>query len=233
MVRWIVYDGVSSRDYLAVADGSQSFAAPERSIERVEIPGRNGDLTIDNKRYLNVELVYTLHFRSTRRMELYRRAMLSKVDYHRLEDSKRPEEFRLARLVGFEPTVSGVENRYTELVLTFDCKPQRFLHSGERPIHFETKGATIRNPGMPSKPLIAISGEGAGTVTVGGVTVELKDTFAGLTLDCDTMDAYQLESNKNKDIKAATFPEIPTGDSTVSWTGGVTAVDITPRWWRL
>lgn len=231
MVRYLVFGGVNSGDYFAVADGSESFSAPERDTERISVPGRNGDLTLDNRRFLNVELKYTLYFRSTGRMEMYRQKILALPGYQRLEDSKRPEEYRTARLQSFSASVSGVENRSSSLELVFDCKPQRFLKSGERSIHFAESGMKIINPGMPSKPVITLTGEGEGSLTVGGVKVGLKETFSGLTLDCSAMNAFNGGENRNGDISAPEFPEIPPGESLVSWTGGVISADIVPGWW--
>ena len=48
MINWFIFDGKNSRDYGIYISGSGTFNAPEMDITTVEIPGRNGDLTISN-----------------------------------------------------------------------------------------------------------------------------------------------------------------------------------------
>ena len=50
------YDGRSSIDFGMVISGSGTFGAPQRDVEMVPVLGRNGDLIIDNGRYLNTML---------------------------------------------------------------------------------------------------------------------------------------------------------------------------------
>ena len=53
MVKWghIIYGGVNSADYGIYITGEAVYNAPERDVEFVEVPGRNGALTLDNERY--------------------------------------------------------------------------------------------------------------------------------------------------------------------------------------
>lgn len=232
---YFVFGSVASNDYGVWLSGPRTADAPQRDVELVSVPGRSGSLLIDNGRYMDIRIAYTCAITHgfEARFASFRNALLSQRGYRRLEDTIHPEEYRLATLIGpIQPNTTPY-NRAGEFDLEFTCKPQRFLRVGERTIHIAKTGTLIRNPGMPSRPLITIYGKGAGTITVGGVTVTLKDTFTGLTLDCDTMDAYMLAANKNADILAPTFPEIPSGESVVSWTDGVTGMDIVPRWWTL
>lgn len=260
MVRYIVFGGVSSYDFGAVADGSQSYVIPDRDIQTISIPGRNGDLTIDNKRYLNVEIVYTLYFGSSLRMDMYKQALSSIFGYQRLEDSKRPEEFRIGRLKSAVSSVSGVESRHGKLTLTFDCKPQRFLKIGEVPTVITGHG-TLKNPtGLTAYPLIRMQATKytelddifldffVGDCKVGVDAAFLpgaaNQTNGVLFLDCDTKDVYFNEPNETLPervepawsltrITNYKFPELGAGETEVSfseWTGTLT---IWPRWWTL
>ena len=78
-----------------------------------------------------------------------------------------------------------------------------------------------------------MTGSGKGTVTVGGRTVTLSKITSGMILDSLTQNAYLGSSNLNGDISAAEFPVLLPGESAISFTGGVTALDIVPRWWTL
>ena len=58
MRNWLTFDGVSLKDFGVYINGNQTYNAPARSRTYVSVPGRNGDLIIDNGRYENTELVY-------------------------------------------------------------------------------------------------------------------------------------------------------------------------------
>ena len=148
------------------------------------------------------------------------------------ETEDEPEIYRLAVVTSGAETELRMRT-LAPFTLTFDCKPQRYLKSGERAAALTASGARLVNPGMEARPLITVYGSGAGTLTAGGRTVQLKSLDGWLTLDCDLQNAYKGTQNKNNTIFAPEFPVLPPGESAVTWTGGVTRVEIIPRWWTL
>lgn len=165
MVRQLIYGGICTRDFKCVVDGSETYTGPERDYESVSVPGRNGELTIDNGRYHNVDIPYSIRFSSTRLMEAFREKALALTGYQRLEDNKRPDEYRLARLSEFSPTMNGVENRHSVVDITFNCMPQRFLKVDEKGLTITREGRMHNHWGMVARPLIRVYG--AGKLTIG------------------------------------------------------------------
>ena len=229
------YNGHSSVEYRMLVNSKGTFSMPERALERVEVPGRNGDILVDGGRWHNVTVRYKVgiprgfqdHWRDARSL------MLSEPGYHRLEDTFHPEEYRMAVLTGgIEPEIFGAHRRAGNLEIVFSCKPQRYLKSGERPLTLQEPG-TVLNEWMESLPLITVSGSGEGTLTVGDVEVELLDIDGHITLDCDVMDAYKGNENRNDRIATERFPVLAHGRNDITWSGGVTGLVITPRWLRL
>ena len=53
------FDGESSADYGVYITGEGVFNAPERAVEMVDIPGRNGSYALDQGRFSNIEVTYT------------------------------------------------------------------------------------------------------------------------------------------------------------------------------
>ena len=56
--QYFIFDGVSSKDFGVYISGSGTFDGAERDVSTVEIPGRNGELTLDNGRYKNRSMKY-------------------------------------------------------------------------------------------------------------------------------------------------------------------------------
>lgn len=231
---FFLFDGKNSRDFGIYISGDQTFNAPEKEVESIEIPGRNGDLTISRNRFKNIAVSYSAFIRRgfDGSAAAARAWLLGGDGYRRLEDSYHPEYYRMARFTGPLDFSMRFLNYAGEMTLTFDCKPQRWKKSGEYPIPCAS-GMHLHNDGFPALPLIKVSGTGAGSLTVGSVTVAIHSLDGYVMLDSDTQNAYKDTLNKNSTISAPEFPVLQPGENVVSWTGGIAAVEITPRWWTV
>lgn len=156
--------------------------------------------------------------------------VLYKNGWQVLLDDYEPDYYRLAYYQGgFD-----AENRYTRLGkfdISFRCRPERFLISGNAPVSLTT-GENVCNPtSYPAKPLIHITGSGSGTLTVAGTVMSFTDITDYLNIDCDTMDVYRQAAENKNNLMTGSFPVLPSGNSTITFTGGISTVTITPRWY--
>lgn len=232
---WITFGSVDCRTYKVYISGNGTFNSPERDVTKVSIPGRNGDIILDNERYKNIDLKYPAFIAASfsTNMQNFRNAMISKVGYQRLEDTYHPDEFRLARYKGGLDVKPLKSLKAGEFNITFDCKPQRFLKSGETGVNFTTDG-TINNPTlMTAKPLIRVTGNG--TFAIQGTVITVANNQTYIDIDCETMEAYCGSTNMNANITlmSGKFPELVSGSNAVAIGSGITQVTITPRWWIL
>ena len=233
MVRQLIYGGIGTRDFKRVVDGSETYSGPERDYESVPIPGRNGELTIDNGRYQNVDIPYSIRFSSAALMEAFREKVLSLTGYQRLEDNKRPDEYRLARISEFSPSMNGVENRHSVVDITFNCMPQRFLKVGEKGLTISGESLLHNLWGMDARPLIRVYG--TGKLTVGDISLTvLEHGYPYMDIDCERGDAYYTGENLNSKIErdSESFPVLSAGDTQITL-DGIERIIIYPRWWKL
>lgn len=186
MVNWgkLIYGGVDSSEYGIYITGEAVYNAPERDVEFVEIPGRNGSIAMDKGRYNNITVTYPAGtFGKTREefrdaLSEFRNAILSQKGYQRLEDSYHPEEYRLAVYTAGLEVSTAAQGQAGEFDLTFECKPQRFLTIGDYPIPVES-GATIQNPTVfDSSPLLEV--EGYGALSFNGFNISLDNSPLGV-----------------------------------------------------
>lgn len=166
-VNSITFGGINSADYGIYIGGEGTFNAPVRDVEMVEVPGRNGNLIVDNGRFKNIEVKYTAinqepdlaTFRTN--LAAFRNALASQKGYQRLTDTFHPDEFRMATLKdGIE--INPIDyNTASEFELIFDCKPQRFLTSGEVLSLLVANPYTLVNPTLfEASPRFEIYGYG-------------------------------------------------------------------------
>lgn len=231
----LIFNGKSTKDFGVWISGSGTWGAPERDVEHIEVPGRNGDLTIDNKRFKNLTVTYPAFIPNgfAEKFDSFRAFLVSSPGYHRLEDVYHPDEYRMAEYYeAVEPEV-GTLNRSGTFDLSFNCKPQRFLKSGERTRSFTANG-TIHNPTLfEAKPLLRVYG--TGSFGIGNQTVVISIASVYTDIDCDIKDAFKGATNCNGNIQLASgdFPVLAPGNNGVTMTGGITQIDIIPRWFTV
>jgi len=226
------YNGTSSNNWGLIVDNVQVFNAPAPDYESVAVAGRNGELTLFNNRYNNVQVIYTIgittdFINKTRAIADW---LLASVGYHTLTDTYQPSYYRQARFVGDVEYVVNALCRTGSANVVFDCKPQLFLNSGTSAISV-SNGDTITNPtNYPAKPLLRLYGTGTAQIGNYEVTVTTADGYTDI--DCEQMNCYKGTTNCNGNVVIDDFPMLESGANTITYTG-FTQVEITPNWWRL
>ena len=231
----IIFNNKSSADCRIQVAHPPGYAYPERDYTITHIPGRNGDIIQDNGCYKNVERTYEVSFDAPNEdFATYANAVSawlhSTTGYARLEDSYEPNYYRMATYQ--ESNI--FENLYNQAgtaTIVFECKPQRFLKTGDNIIAIQNR-LTIMNPtGFEAYPLFKVTGT-SGVLTVNGNSITFSSINDFVMLDCELQDAYKENVNKNSTI-SGTFPVLKPGSNTISWTGGISSVTMKPRWWTI
>ena len=231
----IIFNNKSSADCRIQVAHPPGYAYPERDYTITHIPGRNGDIIQDNGCYKNVERTYEVSFDALNEdFATYANAVSawlhSTTGYARLEDSYEPNYYRMATYQ--ESNI--FENLYNQAgtaTIVFECKPQRFLKTGDNTIAIQNS-LTIMNPtGFEAYPLFKVTGT-SGVLTVNGNSIAISSIDGFVMLDCELQDAYKENINKNSTI-SGTFPVLKPGSNTIRWTGSISSVTMKPRWWTI
>ena len=231
------FAGTDLSTYGVYISGSGIYNAPEREYDDIIVPGRNGTLLGNEKRLANVEVTYPAFCYTN--FNYFVRALksflLSKVGYYPLWDTYYPDEIRMACYRG------GTEFDMTRRLdagsfdLTFDCKPERYLTSGQSETTYaEGASTTINNPTpFDAKPLLRVYG--TGEFTIGTVTVTVLSNLAYTDIDCDLCDAYYGTVSRNFAIELSgnDFPTLAPGSNAVTVGTGITSVKMVPRWYMV
>ena len=100
MKHWLIYDGKPLSDFGCYITNAAQYNTPERDTTMKSIPGRNGDLTIDNGRYENISVEYSAYIyeNAEEQMDWLNAFLMSHTSYARLEDTVHPEVYRMGRL---------------------------------------------------------------------------------------------------------------------------------------
>lgn len=223
----ITFNGVSSNSIGVIVERIPNRNVPVRRTQQQEVPGKNGNVLLHDDSFPNVEQAYEVYFSgATEGLPAVARAaaewLCSPKEYKTLWDSYDPNVFHEAVLAsGFE--IENALNKLGRATIVFSCKPQKYLTSGRTP----TSETTLTNPTpFEARPLIKVSGEG--TITIGGRTITVLEEVEDFEIDCETM-----EADDNTKIFCMDFPVLVEGENTVTLDEGITAFEITPRWWTI
>ena len=228
-------DGIDAQSAGIYLQKSIVFSEAVPNIESKTIPGRNGALIFDTGSYKNRSgsaSCFCLQEDVETAISSAGRFLMSKKGYRRLETSNDPNHYWMA-LVENSPQIEMRLRVLAPFEIEFDCKPQRFVKSGENAVVFTSNGSLSNQYVQTALPLITLYGNGTGTLTIGNCIVEVKSLDGVLYLDSDTQNAYNDNGNQNMNINAPVFPTLPDGDTQIAFSGGIERVEIVPRWWEL
>lgn len=178
------FDNVSLRNYGVYITGEAVYNAPERDVEMISIPGRNGAYALDRGRFENIEVIYPAGIFADNETDFaqavsdLRNYLCSKKGYFRLSDEYNPDEYRMAVYKsGLE--VLPAQLKAGEFEIIFECKPQRWLTSGETATTVANNG-TLTNPTLfESSPMLEVTGYG--DIGINGETVTVQNSQLGET----------------------------------------------------
>lgn len=207
-------------------------SAPARDQSLISVPGRNGDIIIDNGRYENVNVSFTCYCKDLVNDMDGIKAWLCQPGYHQLQDGYNPLYIRQAAFAT-NLKVDELINNVGKFTLTFNCKPFRTFISGAFTKTF-TKAGTLNNMFLfNALPYIKITGSGAITLNINSRAYSFSSVPTYLEIDSELMSCYKGNALHNDKIKFTEFPYLEPGDNNISWTGNVSKVEIIPRWMTL
>jgi len=234
MRHWLTIDGKSTKDFGVYISGDGTFNAPEKNLEEFTIPGRNGTFHYKAPNtYKNVKVKYDgFIFKDfERNMAAFRSFLLSRDGYVRIEDTHHPDEYRMGIFhEEFSPDVF-VDLTAGQFTINFDCKPERWLKSGEKAIDVTGNKTVVNQTNFTAKPLIRVYGA-SGTVSIGNIKVTLSGVTNSADIDCEIMETIPTSLNASTTLDNGEFPCLSPGSNAIVTTG-FTKVELFPRWWIL
>lgn len=219
------------------------YSAPKFDVTMTSVPGRNGDLISPNGRFPNATVTYTCFVVARNQDELEQ--LLTEIKnwlyaepdrYHELTDSYDTQHIRQAVFSG-KLDITEQFLKVGSFTVTFSAKPFKYLQEGLIRKTY-TQNFSLTNPyAFAAKPYLKLNGRGEGELLIqseGSNKVWKFKTLNGYTeCDAELMNYYHDTELKNDTVEGEGFPELPAGTSLISFSGGITSVEIIPRWCTL
>ena len=211
----------SYEDFGVVINVKPPSVVPENNIEEYEIPGKDGNLTIDYKTRKSYILPLECTIMDKSRIEEVKAWLMNTSSD--LIFSWDPNYKYQARIIN-KIDISQSLKTFGEFPLLFKVFPYKFSVSDEL-ITLEDTGTIYNGTGNTSLPIIKVFGTGAITLTINGLSVILTNVVDSVTVDSNLMDAYAGTQLCN-DLMQGEFPILEVGNNVISWSGSVSEIRV-------
>ena len=234
------FNGHNSNEFDIRIQNKTIYSVPKFDASAISIPGRDGDLLNPSGRFGNVGVSYTCYVPAKSIQDLsdkltkIKNWLYDKVNqYHDLTDSY-DDKFKRRAVFNNKLDISDEARKIGVFTLTFSCLPFRYQLTGLEVINI-TDTITVRNPfNFASKPYIKVYGSGEGTIVIqneeGNKIWHFSDIDEYVEIDSELMNFFKGTELKNSSVSGDGFPELSKEDNVLSFNGGITGIEIIPRW---
>lgn len=163
----ITWNGVNSDTIGVIVERIPNRYVPTRRFSPQQVAGRNGNILLVDKSFPNVEQEYEVYLSAEAQgLPSVARAcaewLMGPDGYCRLEDSYDTTVYREAFLMGGYD-LENILNKFGRCTITFSCKPQKYLLTGDTPIEIPAgttttyTGSTVQFDGITGASITSLS----------------------------------------------------------------------------
>jgi predicted phage tail component-like protein len=223
MAPFFILNNISSKDYLTI-DKLPPIVRAAKDIEKIEIPGRDGFLTNDLGSYKSTIKSVECWIKNLDDIDFICSWLTGSAD---VIFSNEPEKVYKATIIN-QINFSKILREFHRFLIQFECQPHKYS-IGNRIITLEAPGTIFNSGCVISRPIIKLFGTGNVNLSINGNVVNLTNIVDYVTINSDLMDCYKDTQLKNNDMSGE-FPNLEVGNNTISWSGTLTKIDVTPNW---
>lgn len=221
---YFVYKNISSKDMGILVNEPPLITKINRDINKIVIPGRDGFLTEDLETYAGTVKSCECTLLDIADVD----KVLAWLDGSgEVIFSNQPDRKYQASIMNQIP-FNRIMRQWYKFIVIFECQPFG-LAIDSQPITLISGGSIYNGGTYKSKPVIKVNGSGTINLSINGKTIKLTNVSSYVTIDSVLMDCYRDTALKNSDM-TGDFPELEVGNNTISWSGSVTSIVITPNW---
>ena len=211
-----------------------TFSSPTRDVRVMQVPGRNGDLIMDNGRFESVIRSIPCRLEAPKGENVEQ--LINQINNWLIDDGGFHEfrwdndpEFKYLARVESDVVSRRMLSRFGRVVIDFRLHPIKYLESSLEARQI-TNGTNVVNQfNVDAKPLIRIIGGGNITINIGGRTLVLQEISGGCIIDSETQTITTLDGSVTLfDRMYSPFPVLQSGNNVISFPSNI-QVFITPR----
>ncbi|AVK50675.1 phage tail protein [Clostridium sp. MF28] len=228
---YIFYNNVDSRELDLIIENIPVIPACNIEYETIEIDG--GENLTKIKGFSDISLSFDFWYKADEDEYFMKKTMIdnwllntkSKELFYSADESK---TYKVKQIkISETKTSSRIIRRFTA---TFICNGLKYMTSGLKAQIITTSGMVLNNFGTyESRSLIKIYGSGNITVSINTSSFTIKNVTDYVTIDSEIKECYKNNINFGRNM-TGDYPVFFIGKNTISWSGNVSKLEITPRW---
>lgn len=233
---WFKFNGIKCTEYGIHVSEHPPIAVPSERVSFTDVPGQSGSMTVveGEQVYSDMTLTATCFISDTSRIAEIAAWLRGSGTVTFANRQGGYYYGRVINQIDFEKVLRGKPNH--TFAVNFRVKP--FFYSDTvSDISVTESGTSITNPGtVASAPLLKVTGTGEATLMIGQNSLLFSSFPAPIYVDCEAKIAYTGTGTASDPMLLATqyvtgeWMRIEPGANFVSFTSGITSVEITPRW---
>ena len=232
------YKGISAKKMGLRVLNDITFDAPKRSTILIDVPGRNGNLVMDNGRYEDVVRSIPCRLEAPKKRDVEK--LISKihnwlgqeVGYHEFLWHKDPDHIYLA-MVENGAMSSRRLSQLAQTLIDFSIYPIKYIKSSMIEREVDNGTIIVNDAEMKANPIIRIVGVGLIRLTIGenNITINIPTETEGCIINSENRTITSLDKQiplfRNT---TGTFPVLDLGNNTLIWeSANEVQVFVTPR----
>lgn len=215
MGAYFIYNGINSKDMGVVLKALPPITRPKKRIETITVPGRNGNLYIDENCYepIIISLECTL-----KKDVAPRRITEWLVEFGTITFSDEVDKFYKATIINSIP-LSRIFRVYREFIIQLELQPIA-LSNQEYTYNCNNNNMNTLEIECSAEmyPYIKVTGSGDVQLNINNKICTLKIDESYIELDSELQNAYKGTTNKNNKMNGD-FPILVPGKNTIQITG--------------
>ena len=220
---------VYTDEYGISPKGRVEVPTPEQDVVHTEVKGRHGSLT---KKYGFKDILLPVHFTMYGESfkKIFREVKMKLLDAKTLvfdDDDEVHYKVKNVQIV----TAENLIKKFGEFTVMFTLAPFQYeLNDSTKTI---TGRTMLSNQGYESEPLITVHCAGTGKLYVNNVPITIQNINGTIIIDSELMNAYSnnngIITNLNNHM-IGDFPVFKHGSNVIYFDGGITKLEVNPRW---
>ena len=221
MKNHLIFNGINSKDLGIRIERHNNFSSPQRVVERIKVPGRTGEILIDDNSYENIifEYEFILDCKDSdlaSKSQEISNWLHNDYTYKTLTFSNSSKVYNAVVINKID--ISRMFKQFGKALVTFEA--YEVSNAKERSVlKVNDKDIYINNTNNVIKPIIKVIGEGDCSFNINNQEVVLKDLEGEVIIDCYNLDCCKEEDSKiincnNKMI--GMFPVLNVGENKVT-----------------
>ncbi len=224
----VEFKGITNKHFGLVVTHLDQRRRPEEQIETIEIEGRSGSLVDRYGDYKSYERkIEFVHMKQDNAREIHKWLSGKGI----LRTSEEQYGYFYADVVGeLERKLAG--SGKSILTTTFLVEPYLYLDAGKNEIEITQQSKLYNIGSIYADPLIKVFGTGDGQILINSQVIQFSDIQDYLMVDAKLKIVHKDNLPAGRKMSGP-FPILEEGENIVFFNGGITKLEITPRWREL